>query len=287
MDRSLTVIKRYACVFFAGILTFSLSAQTNTDWCGFKPDAQLIQTIRSLPNRAQGAGDVAPLKCLNKTLSVAIHIITDSLNKPNIAQAAINAGLDTVNHDFSPICLKFKICSQDTIYNYKYYKFDKVLETPEVHSIYEIPKVINVYIVGSIVNASPGAIGFSGTGGDYAVLSHACVTDYVCWSHEFGHFFSLLHTFDTAAGAELVNESNCSTAGDLLCDTPADINPAPVSAAPGCNWTGTNQDTNGDYYTPIIGNIMSYHPATCKTSFTVGQLNQVLNYYLAARTYLK
>ncbi len=282
--RNLAVLyKRNILVFFAGICAVSLSAQTNTaNWCGFKSDAQLIQKIKSLPHAVQGAGSVAPLKCLNKTLSVAIHIVTDSLNNPHITQTQINAGLDTVNHDFARICLKFKICSQDTIYNYKYYSFDKILETPEVHSIYEIPNVINVYIVGSIVPA--GVAGFAGTGGDYAVLSHTCVTDFKCWSHEFGHFFSLMHTFDTAPGAELVNESNCATAGDLLCDTPADIDPAPISGA--CSWTGTNQDSNGDYYTPIIGNIMSYHPAACKTSFTVGQLNQILNYYLAARTYL-
>jgi hypothetical protein len=231
----------------------------------------------------QSAGSVAPLKCLNKTLSLAIHIVTDSLNHPNITQQNINDGLDTLNHDYSRICLSFKICSQDTIYNYKYYNFDQALETPEVHNLYEVHDVINVYIVGSITPA--GVSGFAGTGGDYAVLSHSCVTDFKCWSHEFGHFFSLLHTFDTAAGVEFVNETNCATAGDLLCDTPADINPAPVSNS--CQWTGTNTDPNNDYYTPIIGNIMSYHPATCKTPFTVGQLNQVLNYYLSSRTYLK
>jgi hypothetical protein len=90
-----------------------------------------------------------------------------------------------------------------------------------------------------------------------------------------------MHTFDTAPGAELVNESNCATAGDLLCDTPADINPAPSS---GCPWNLPTTDTNGDFYTPIVGNIMSYHQ--CKTGFTIEQLNQILNYYLAARTYL-
>jgi hypothetical protein len=283
MKKPTIVLKRFACSFFMAICAFSLGAQTNpVNWCGFTPDAQLVQKIKSLPHSVQGPGSVAPLKCLNKTLSIAIHIVTDSLNHPNITQAQINAGLDTLNHDFSPICLKFKICSQDTIFNYKYYVFDKGIETGEVHSIYEIPKVINCYIVGTIVN--PGVSGFAPPVGDYAVLSHSCVTDFKCWSHEFGHFFSLLHTFDTAAGTEFVNGSNCTTAGDLICDTPADINPAPVT--PSCVWTGTNQDPNGDYYTPIIGNIMSYHPASCKTPFTIGQLNQMLNYYLSARTYL-
>jgi hypothetical protein len=282
MKNITAVFKRFT-FSLACMCAFSLSAQNTLDWCGFKSDAQLVQKIKSLPHSVQSAGSVSPLKCLNRTLSVAIHIVTDSLNHPNITQAQINAGLDTVNHDFSRICLKFKICSQDTIYNYKYYNFDKVLETPEVHSIYEVQDVINVYIVGSITPA--GELGFSGTGGNYAVLAHGCVTDFKCWSHEFGHFFSLMHTFDTSAGSEFVDESNCTTAGDLICDTPADINPAPVS--PSCLWTGTNQDAHGQYYTPTIGNIMSYHPATCKTPFTVGQLNQMLNYYLAARTYLR
>jgi len=228
------------------------------------------------------AGSTAPTQCLNKRLSLAIHIVTDSLNNPNITQADINTGLATLNADFAPICLSFFVCKQDTIYNYKYYQFDQVKETPEVHNLYEVHNMINVYIVGSIVPA-PEA-GFASSGADYMVLTHSCVTDGKCWSHEMGHFFSLAHTFDVSGGAELVNESNCATAGDQLCDTPADINPAPVSNT--CQWTGSNVDANGDYYTPIIGNIMSYHPAPCKTPFTVGQLNRMLNYFISYRNYL-
>jgi len=227
------------------------------------------------------AGSTAPIKCLNKKLSLAVHIITDSLNQPNITQGQINAGLATLNADFAPICLSFFICKQDTIYNYKYYQFDQVKETPEVHSIYEVHNMINVYIVGSIIPA-PEA-GFAGKMGDYMVLTHGCIGDGKCWSHEMGHFFSLAHTFETGNGAELVNESNCIAAGDSICDTPADINPAPIV---GCQWTGTNTDGNGDYYTPIIGNIMSYHPSTCKTPFTVGQLNKMLSWFLSYRNYL-
>lgn len=263
-------------------LNFIVLHSQNGEICGFKNDAALIQRIKSLP-KSQGAGSTAPIKCLNKTLSLAIHIVTDSLNQPNISQAQINDALDTLNHDFARICLDFKICSQDTIYNYKYYRFDQVLETPEVHNIYELPKVINVYLVGSIVQ--PGVAGFATPAGDYMVLTHGCVNNFMCWSHEMGHFFSLLHTFDAAAGAELVNETNCATAGDLLCDTYADINPGTFVSP--CVWVSTVQDSNGDYYTPIVGNIMSYHPASCKTPFTVGQLNQMLNYFISYRNYLK
>jgi len=274
-------IRALSLILFFSLLPSAHFAQDNTNLCGYKSESQVRQRILSLAS-AQGAGSVAPIKCLTKTLSLAIHIITDSLNQPNITQADINDGLDTLNSDFKRMCLQFKVCLQDTIYNYKYYKFDKVLETPEVKSIYEVAKVINVYIVGSIF--PPGVAGFASASGDYMVLSHGCVTSFKCWSHEMGHFFSLEHTFETASGLELVNESNCATAGDLICDTYADIDPAPIT---GCSWNGTNQDPNGDYYTPIIGNIMSYHPSPCKTPFTVGQFNQMINYFISYRNYLK
>jgi hypothetical protein len=278
---SMSSYKHYVSLFFL-ISSFSLFSQVKksntTSTKSFNKKTTHTASV-------QKAASTAPIKCLNKKLSLAIHIITDSLNHPNVTQAQINTALATLNADFAPICLSFFICKQDTIYNYKYYQFNQIQETPEVHAIYEVHNMINVYIVGSIVPA-PEA-GFAGKMGDYMVLTHACLSDGKCWSHEMGHFFSLAHTFDVPNGppsAELVNESNCAAAGDSICDTPADINPAPVNG--GCQWTGTNTDANGNYYTPIIGNIMSYHPAPCKTPFTVGQLNKILNWYLSYRNYL-
>ena len=275
---SISSCKHYITLFFVlGVFSvFSQSKKLNTT----SPKQSNQKTTHTA--NVQQAASTAPIKCLNKKLSLAIHIITDSLNHTNVTQLQINNALATLNADFAPICLSFFICKQDTIYNYKYYQFDQVKETPEVHSIYEVHNMINVYIVGSIIPA-PEA-GFAGKVGDYMVLTHGCINDGKCWSHEMGHFFSLAHTFETANGSELVNESNCLTAGDAICDTPADINPAPVNAS--CQWIGTNTDANGDYYTPVIGNIMSYHPAPCKTPFTIGQLNNIINWYLTFRNYL-
>jgi len=276
---SILSCKCYYIVLFFLIGSFSAFSQVKKS--GTISPKQSNKRTTQTANVMQ-VGSTAPTKCLNKKLSLAVHIITDSLNHTNVTQAQINTALATLNTDFAPICLSFFICKQDTIYNYKYYQFDQVKETPEVHAIYEVHNMINVYIVGSIVPA-PEA-GFAGKMGDYMVLTHGCLSDGKCWSHEMGHFFSLAHTFEIANGAELVNESNCVAAGDSICDTPADINPAPVNGA--CQWTGANTDANGNYYTPIIGNIMSYHPAPCKTPFTVGQLNKMLNWFLSYRNYL-
>jgi hypothetical protein len=274
---SISSCKYYITLFFC-IGSFSVFSQVKKSGAAAPKQANQKNTHNA---SVQRAASTAPIKCLNKKLSLAIHIVTDSLNHPNISQAQINTALATLNTDFAPICLSFFICKQDTIYNYKYYQFNQIQETPEVHNLYEVQNMINVYIVGSIVPA-PEA-GFAGKTGNFMVLTHGCVTDGKCWSHEMGHFFSLAHTFETANGVELVNESNCIAAGDSICDTPADINPAPVNS--NCQWTGTNHDATG-YYAPIIGNIMSYHPAVCKTPFTVGQLNKMLNWYLSYRNYL-
>ncbi len=277
----MSILNRNLCFAFFFLLMLGQSF-SQTLGCGFKPSPQLIQKIKSFQS-VQKAGATAPTKCLNKKLSLAIHIITDSLHQPNITQTDINTALASLNQDFSSICLSFFICKQDTIYNYKYYKFNNPEEISEVHQVYEVQNMINVYVVGSII--PPVEAGFASFSDNYMVLSHQCVTSNDCWSHEMGHFFSLLHTFDTSVGLEYVDGTNCTTAGDLICDTPADINPAPVSNT--CQWTGTNTDPHGDFYTPIIGNIMSYHPyPQCKTPFTVGQLNQMLNYFISYRNYL-
>lgn len=93
---------------------------------------------------------------------------------------------------------------------------------------------------------------------------------------------SLPHTHANMAGPvgtdELVNGSNCATAGDFICDTPAD----PIlSAVPGrvdslCNYTDTvYTDANGDLFQPDTRNIMSYAPYSCYNQFSPQQLDQV------------
>lgn len=107
--------------------------------------------------------------------------------------------------------------------------------------------------------------------------------------HELGHNFNLYHTFgNTNSGnsAELVTRgagANCSSAGDLLCDTPADPYTFPGGNiqhnSQGCQvYAGTGTDANGDTYNPQMGNIMSYYansdPA-CLRFFTAGQYDRM------------
>ena len=100
-----------------------------------------------------------------------------------------------------------------------------------------------------------------------------------------GHFFGLYHTFETSNGVELVNESNCVTAGDLVCDTPADPGLS-NTPSPDCQLAPYIMDVNGQWYVPQIGNVMSYYSEDCTCGFTTGQLERMAFMYQTFRFYL-
>ncbi|MDQ3190720.1 MAG: M43 family zinc metalloprotease [Bacteroidota bacterium] len=228
--------------------------------------------------------------CLNKVLSINYIIVTDSLNDLGLTIANINNGVQSLNNWFSPICLSFQVCSIDTVYAYKYNKWHAGQEHDEFVALYCKENVINIVLVEEIEDPG-GANGYAPLG---ISMPGSPRYDLICIAkngvngktlyHEMGHFFGLYHPFEVSLGNELVNGSNCTIAGDLVCDTPADINPAPID--PGCVWNGTNVDANNDYYTPILGNIMSYHDASCALSFTTDQYNRMIFCFLNYRNYL-
>lgn len=225
--------------------------------------------------------------CLNKEISLNILVVADSLNN---VPGGIYSAVQNLNNHFDSICLTFKVCNIDTIYAYKYFRWHAGYEEQEFVTNYAMENVINVALVGQIIDPQ-GAAGYAPLGAGPSGAPHKDLIVIQANSfggktglHEFGHYFGLFHTFDTSNGLELVNGSNCTTTGDLVCDTPADINPAPVIMP--CAWNGTNQDPNGDYYTPLLGNIMSYHGGGCPLFFTREQYNRMIFCYLNFRNYL-
>src|SRR5690606_16017528 len=88
-------------------------------------------------------------------------------------------------------------------------------------------------------------------------------------THELGHGLNLYHTFQGGN----CNESNCSTQGDRVCDTP------PTTSNSNCNSPacgGTQQ----------VENYLDYTSQTCKDMFTAGQKDRMRAALMGARSNL-
>ncbi|WP_194766341.1 GEVED domain-containing protein [Tamlana sp. I1] len=133
------------------------------------------------------------------------------------------------------------------------------------------PNMVNVWINDgwSGPGAAATATGYGGVSGvELKDTTEATVP------HEFGHFLTLAHTFEIADGVELVNGSNCATAGDKICDTAADPGTNGVTITNCMNANGAT-DSNGDVYSPPIDNIMSYFGGSCGMIFTPQQYDRM------------
>jgi hypothetical protein len=153
---------------------------------------------------------------------------------------------------------------------------------------YHDESTVNMYFVSKINKGGAFVGGYAhgpGDPSDIVAINKSAVGDGKTISHELGHYFGLMHTFETKMGTELVSRTAaCSATGDMLCDTEAD--PYPVGTESGCEFVSGTKDANGLFYTPPLGNIMSYYPPACKCGFTPGQFAIMTNVYLTMRSYL-
>jgi len=238
-----------------------------------------------IKNEVYGANpDRELLPCIGKKFTIVVHIVKDTAGQPNILEQDILNAIDVVNQDFSPICVSFEVCEFRYIDNFQYDNLHQDDEFPEILIKYHEENRINMFMVEATnINASFATLGGIGDlqSGGIVILKASGGRVY---SHEMGHYFGLPHTFE--GSGELVDGSNCSTAGDLICDTPADPY---IDGTDGedyvdadCKFIDMQQDANGDYYTPDVGNIMSYYPGRCKCGFTYDQFQIMANTYLVS-----
>lgn len=227
-----------------------------------------------------------PNTCLNKTLSVTGLIVADSLGNYGTSPGTIAGLLQSLESYFAPICVKFELCEVKYVDNYKYDRFVQVIDEDEFWALYAIPNTINIGFVSELSLTIGGSIaGYAALPGGRDIIMMANSSGPGVMLHEMGHFFGLYHTFETDFGLEFANGTNCSTTGDLLCDTPADPNGG-NTLPPDCNLSPPMQDPNGDWYVPDISNIMSYYSFCECGQFTTDQYNRMAQQWLTLRNYL-
>ena len=253
------------------VLTFGLIAQEDTDYRKYVDFSKEFESfLRNNQNKRHNYA--------NAEIPIQLHISTKD-KMPVADLSTIYSVFSQVNESFKATNMKFVFNNTvNYINDNTFTELDSQTESDNLTSQYRNPNAINIYYVKDInhINACGYAsVGWSTNG--YIVMNSICINS-TTLVHELGHFFSLHHTHGGYFGQEYVNGSNCSTAGDGICDTPADPNLAGLVDY-NCNYLGKHKDSNNDLFKPDPSLFMSYSLSNCRKRFTDQQLTRMRYYF--------
>ncbi len=207
-------------------------------------------------------------------IPIAAHIVRKDDGTGGLSLSQLDQGIADANVLYQNTGMVFQLLSVDYIDDSDYYF--NINTTAEIDALLGenvVADAVNAYFTPNLSNEDGGLCGrgsFTTSTPQGIAMANGCMgtsTNTSSFPHELGHFFDLFHTHETAFGAELVDGSNCGTAGDKLCDTPADPGLDPgtnVGFYPSCNYTGSATDANGDSYAPDTHQLMSYSDKNCR-----------------------
>ncbi|RMG79361.1 MAG: T9SS C-terminal target domain-containing protein [Bacteroidetes bacterium] len=279
----------FALLIFLVGLTPALFAQQ--PFCGMPMDHLHQVKAELLKNREEMKNFVFNRNAVTY-VPVRFFLVADSDGSGRGTERSCLTALCNLNTNYKDLDIQFYLKE------FKYINHGTIYDNPMSFSgsnaianqmIYD---AINVFVVD---DAGGGAAAYfqppyGPSGNDWIVCAKQYMTDVRVLSHEFGHFFSLPHTFngwepqqwdeaingnpvtqfyapDGTTQVELVNGSNCNIAGDGICDTPADY----LFPSGNCSYNLSVMDKNGDLLTPQIENYMNYHFGCSQYFFTDDQ----------------
>ncbi len=258
------------CTFtLLAFATATLSVAQQATRCTARGSAAPAHIQRALEQDPQRGGEevrtlkikvvvgAAPTESGEPFLSVPLTKVQRDIDFTNDAFARSNTGIQVQLCGPISVVTDFALYSMDNI-------------SPAAIAPHRVPGYITVFYTTYLVG------GLGGTWlGDQVFISGAGPANTL--AHEIGHLLGLSHTHDGAIEPELVDGSNCSIGGDMLCDTPADPNlSTPGYVIAPCQYVGTVTDANGDPYTPLLNNVMSYSP--CRADSLTPQQGAVMRY---------
>lgn len=261
-----------------------LSAQTSapTGYCGtvaLHPDQEeWLSTFQADPDRYNtGARAVlyVPLK---------VHIVGNDNGQGYFPLADVMRNICQLNDWYRAADIHFYVSGAVNYINSTYFYNHTFVGGRDMMQQHNVRNHLNVYFV----NDPAGQCGYYSPFQDAVALRNSCSADgNTTMAHEFGHYLSLPHTFrgwesgtPPVNQQERVDRSNCNSAGDGFCDTPADY----LADRWNCPYAGTLLiDPAGDTVVPDGTNIMSYSNDECQTQFSLQQRNAMRGYLLTQK----
>ena len=229
-------------------------------------------------------------------IPIVNHIVRQSNGTGGLTTQELATAIQGLNDFYAAVDIQFFECEPvKFINNSNWYNFNSA-DDFAVYSTNNVQGALNIYYFNSISSSFGPLCGYanfpSANPRDRIMMANDCTTSGTTLIHELGHYFSVFHTHGTSncgTTDELVNGSNCTFAGDRVCDTPADPNlfaNCQTSLVSNCQYIGTATDANGQSYNPQVNNIMSYGPDGCGAIFTQGQFDRVVFSAMNDRNYL-
>ncbi|MBC8172301.1 MAG: T9SS type A sorting domain-containing protein [Chitinophagales bacterium] len=264
------------------LLGISLSSFSQ-NYCGTELSDEQITWLRnfqaSYSPDAMRSGDIyyIPLK---------IHVVGDDDGEKYMDAGTILQDICDLNLQFAETGFYFYIEGDfHYIDNSDYYEHDWS-DGYDMMNENNVNNAVNVYFVGD----PSGNCGYFSPSGDAVAIANMCGgIGNSTIAHELGHFFSLPHTFYGWEGGappvsdqENVDGSNCNSAADGFCDTPADY----ANYRWFCSSPPSFTDPDGAAFSPDGSLFMSYADDACCVRFSEEQSDAMVSYLEGPRDYL-
>lgn len=261
----------------------AMFAQTDGEYCGTPGyiSESLKEWRASSPEVELRSNDTLYVK-------MKIHIVGSSQGEGFYPINSLLGSFCKLNKDMAQTRIQLAMNPEiNYISNSSYNNHDR-LTGRQMMSFHNVNGMVNCYIVANPNNNC----GYYSPQGDAVALSKSCLgTNSTTWAHELGHYFSLPHTFfgwegtdyeygeqapltvgENNVEVEKADGSNCETAADRFCDTPADY----LSFRWQCRG-GTSPDSLMDPDSVLFlvegKYIMSYSNDGCQRIFTDEQIS--------------
>ncbi len=239
---------------------------------------------------ALAAPEVEPPTQAPYYLPLTIHIVRRSDGTGGFTLDQLAIAMSDLNRIWQPVGVQFFIYGRiDYINDDSHFNVpDDQRRRNDLRGVNVVDNTINVYFANLAGLCGQSTFTNDGTTVHGVLMDINCAgvaTNSSSFAHEIAHYFDLYHTHETwpdnmgnPTKVECPSGNNCSTAGDLLCDTPADPNLENRVDAD-CVYNNSATTPGGcdmTAYNPPTRNLMSYSTKTCRDQFTAGQIQKVL-----------
>ena len=236
---------------------------------------------------------------------VKFHLVAKNDGSGRLSYSKVLEQLCKINDDFAPLDIQFYIKDNvNFLDNTSIYEDHTTAQN--LMNFSREPGALNIFIMEDVNPSNQSARGYYSPSLDWIVIENQEIGGGRSLTHEIGHYFSLLHPFHgwdiepynpdvhgipapyfspMGVQTEKSDGSNCSEAGDLLCDTPPDY--AYNYPWPDCTFDANILDPDANPIDPDEKLFMNYFDCPRDDYYFSPQQAEVMKTDLVRRSDLK